>query len=651
MKLKNTRIKNFRLLVDCNFELERDLNIVIGKNNTGKTSMLFCFDKFINYSKTNSFRYEDLSLKLQDDIEKIILDESLINESDYQEELFGISLDLKIIYDENDNISELSKLITDLSSEKNEVNLCFRYFLSYPKYLNLRTDFSEFNKKIKKSISWFLTRNFDKYFELKRYGYDVNPNNYILLDSNMISSIIKFSYINAKREVNNDSSQKNLTIRSELSKLSYNYLKNNNSDDELQNKIDELNKKLLEMDSALDTQYSNIFKSFFDDLIDYGLADEGSKLEIQSRLSDINIVQDNTLMLYDIDGKKLPETYNGLGFLNFYALIMQVNSILSIFKRNSHDCINILMIEEPEAHTHPQMQYIFINNIKKIICKYKKNINLCTIITTHSSQIVSQAEYEDLLCFVKVNSTTSEIRSVLKFLKKYKDSDKETYLYLKKYLTLTNSEIFFTDKLIICEGTTERILLPIFIKLCDDNKITNIPLQTQKYTIIESGVYSHKMQPLLDLIGIKTLIITDIDFCKGQNHNKCRYDEATCTSNAIINHYVNNLKIEDLINQNDVMVFENVGLTFQHFENNYHARSFEDAYISLNYDYLKENFSKFKGLKCKKDFLSGDFYEIGNKCIESKSDFAASIAFNSLENFSNIKIPKYIEDGIKWIAE
>lgn len=104
MKLKNTRIKNFRLLADCNFELERDLNIVIGKNNTGKTSMLFCFDKFINYSKTNSFRYEDLSLKLQDDIEKIILDESLINESDYQDELFGISLDLKIIYDENDNI-------------------------------------------------------------------------------------------------------------------------------------------------------------------------------------------------------------------------------------------------------------------------------------------------------------------------------------------------------------------------------------------------------------------------------------------------------------------------------------------------------------------------------------------------------------------
>lgn len=651
MKLKNTRIKNFRLLADCNFELERDLNIVIGKNNTGKTSMLFCFDKFINYSKTNSFRYEDLSLKLQDDIEKIILDESLINESDYQDELFGISLDLKIIYDENDNISELSKLITDLSSEKNEVNLCFRYFLSYSKYLNLRTDFSEFNKKINKSISWFLTRNFDKYFELKRYGYDVNPNNYILLDSNMISSIIKFSYINAKREVNNDSSHKNLTIRSELSKLSYNYLKNNNSDDELQNKIDELNKTLLEMDSALDTQYSNIFKSFFDDLIDYGLADEGSKLEIQSRLSDINIVQDNTLMLYDIEGKKLPETYNGLGFLNFYALIMQVNSILSIFKRNSHDCINILMIEEPEAHTHPQMQYIFINNIKKIIYKYKENINLCTIITTHSSQIVSQTEYEDLLCFVKVNSTTSEIRSVLKFLKKYKDSDKETYLYLKKYLTLTNSEIFFTDKLIICEGTTERILLPIFIKLCDDNKITNIPLQTQKYTIIESGVYSHKIQPLLDLIGIKTLIITDIDFCKGQNHNKCRYDEATCTSNAIINHYVNNLKIEDLIKQNDVMVFENVGLTFQHFENNYYARSFEDAYISLNYDYLKENFSKFKGLKCKKDFLSGDFYEIGNKCIESKSDFAASIAFNSFENFSNIKIPKYIEDGIKWIAE
>ena len=29
--------------------------------------------------------------------------------------------------------------------------------------------------------------------------------------------------------------------------------------------------------------------------------------------------------------------------------------------------INLLIIEEPEAHTHPQMQYIFIKNIKQLL--------------------------------------------------------------------------------------------------------------------------------------------------------------------------------------------------------------------------------------------------------------------------------------------
>jgi predicted ATP-dependent endonuclease of OLD family len=49
--------------------------------------------------------------------------------------------------------------------------------------------------------------------------------------------------------------------------------------------------------------------------------------------------------------------------------------------------INLLFIEEPEAHTHPQMQYKFIDKIKKVFSTID---NLQTVITTHSAQIVSR---------------------------------------------------------------------------------------------------------------------------------------------------------------------------------------------------------------------------------------------------------------------
>lgn len=655
MKIKEIEIKNFRLLNNCKFGLDRDLNVIVGKNNTGKTSLLYCMDKFINLVKTNPFRFEDISTSLQNEIEIIVEKEVPITKDEYEQYYKGISMKMIISYDEFDNITYLSKIMTDLSNDKNEVFLCFKYYLTYEKYLKLREDYFDFKTKYgdRKNVNWFLSRNCNKYFEIKRYGYDIDENNSVNIDQTLLSNIINFSYINAKREVSNDINSKGVSVRSELSKLSYDYLKDN-KDEKLKEKIEELNKILIEMDTTLDDQYKDIFKELFNDLIEYGISDEGANLEIQSRLSDINVIQDNTLVLYDVNGTKLPETYNGLGFLNFYALILEINSILFSFKKNSSKGINILIIEEPEAHTHPQMQYVFINNIKKMIEKYKEDINLCSIITTHSAQIMSQAEYDDILCFIKTVPTMVEVKSLKLFLDKYKNSekepDKEVYDFLHKYLTLVNSEIFFTDKLIICEGTTERILLPIFIKLCDERKITTKTLRSQKYSIIETGAYSQNLKPLLDLLAIKTLIITDIDFVN-KDREKCKYDKAIGTSNSSLNTFLNNPSIEKLKEQKGVYVVDNIGIAFQHEQNGYHARSFEDAYISINYDYLKEKFSLFKSLKCKKDFMSEDFYLIGNKCIESKSTFATEIVYYSDEDFKNINIPSYIEDGLKWISD
>ena len=155
------------------------------------------------------------------------------------------------------------------------------------------------------------------------------------------------------------------------------------------------------------------------------------------------------------------------------------------------------------------------------------------------------------------------------------------------------------------------------------------------------------MDPLLKFLNVKTLIITDIDFVNKRG-NKCRFDKAISTSNSTIKYYVGN-DFEKIKNQAKVYERENIGLVFQHLDGNYHARTFEDAYISKNYEYIKANLAEFKSLKCKKHFEEQDYYDIANNCIKEKSSFAAEIIYNSDLDFSNIIVPEYIKDGLLWL--
>ena len=64
MKIQQFKISNFRLLKDFSIDLENNLSLIIGKNNTGKTSFLSLLEKFLKGSK-NSFSFEDFNLAYQ----------------------------------------------------------------------------------------------------------------------------------------------------------------------------------------------------------------------------------------------------------------------------------------------------------------------------------------------------------------------------------------------------------------------------------------------------------------------------------------------------------------------------------------------------------------------------------------------------------
>lgn len=115
-----------------------------------------------------------------------------------------------------------------------------------------------------------------------------------------------------------------------------------------------------------------------------------------------------------IEAHVLPENYNGLGYLNLISIIFDIKIILNEFKRGTSPKpadINLLFIEEPEAHTHPQMQAIFIKNIKSLVGRAITNANgitrpLQTILSTHSAHIVAESDFDDIKYFKRSDGET-----------------------------------------------------------------------------------------------------------------------------------------------------------------------------------------------------------------------------------------------------
>lgn len=105
----------------------------------------------------------------------------------------------------------------------------------------------------------------------------------------------------------------------------------------------------------------------------------------------------------------------------------------------------------------------------------------------------------------------------------------------------------------------------------------------------------------------------------------------------------------------------NLRVCFQIKENDYQARTFEDAFFAINKSFLEENKSNLFGLNANHltKFLnktSGfDAYKLAENGVESKATFAVEIIFNSKQednkDFCGWNIPQYIKEGLLWIRK
>ncbi|HDX9635629.1 TPA: AAA family ATPase [Bacillus cereus] len=681
MKLIEVEIKNFRLLKEITNEKSMHLNekttVLVGKNNSGKTSFSYIFDVFLNEKK---FDFEDFSISCHKIFEKIFSNYcSLKREERELEDFFleddstfpSIELVLTIEYDEKDNWNNIRPLLTSLD-DTNLLKVAFKYGVERPKiFLEKLKELWE-KKKEKESLIDCVKKIYKEYFITTITPVSAHEQ-VERININDVKKIIGSYHIAAQRHVEDGNSQTNSKL-SPVFQKEYQTRQKNDSDNNVEETVFlGLNDAIENANSDMDEKLKEFFNEFMKSFSTFGFPNiEGADLILKSNVTPTNLFK-GIKLLYKDKESLLPEKYNGLGFSNLIYIISEILSFNSKCKNNPTD-LNLIFIEEPEAHMHPQLQNTFILKLNEFLAK--NNINAQIIISTHSSHIVSNADFESIRYFCRGNEGTV-VKDLMKFKLKTElptetgaETEIDTINFLKQYITLVKCDMFFADKIILIEGATERLLMPLFIEKIDKElkEVHKIKLLSEQYiSVIEvGGAYMHKFKEFLDFLSVKALIITDIDSCLRETRGKheITQDELSnlITSNqTLINWMPKEESIGMLIYKDFESDIEgNINISYQRrlkgFERVKCGRSFEEAFIIDNSEYIMQHNQKINSLKnhlknydSSTDIINNSYkiyeYIANNK---KKTDFAFDLLYI---NNGKWNVPDYIKEGLIWLAK
>ena len=169
MYIEKINVKNFRMLRDFSIDLEKDLSLVIGKNNVGKTSLLSVLEKFL--STDTSFSFNDFNIDFQDEIIALIQSPK-ITEGYFTPK--AIEMQLIIKYDENDSLENIGNILLTLDNDNFYLALGFEYLMSYDSYLNCIKKYNEEKQKEKFVVKEWLRHNYKYFFKIVRKSLSVN---------------------------------------------------------------------------------------------------------------------------------------------------------------------------------------------------------------------------------------------------------------------------------------------------------------------------------------------------------------------------------------------------------------------------------------------------------------------------------------------
>ncbi|MEA3642657.1 MAG: AAA family ATPase, partial [Lamprobacter sp.] len=387
---------------------------------------------------------------------------------------------------------------------------------------------------------------------------------------------------------------------------------------------------------------------------------------------------------------RLPEANNGLGYQNLISMIFRLMSFRDAWMRvgkaskgvtlTNIEPLHLVLVEEPEAHLHAQVQQVFIKKAYAVLRAHEdlgENRMLRTqlVVSTHSSHVAHETSFSCLRYFRRLPAglVAKVPVSTVVNLSEVFGSGSETERFVTRYLRAQHADLFFADAAILVEGPAERMLVPNFIRAHYDK------LNQCYITLLEiGGSHAHRLKPLIDHLGLLTLIITDLDTLDGTGGKSVQPAKGANqkTNNATLKTWVPGVDDVDTLMDADAEFKTHAGdgeplfavrvayqtplavtAPWSKGPETAYPYTFEDALAFENLTF----FSALEGSGLVRKFREtitsgGGATKIGNEmyvALTSKNAKKAEFALNVLdvEKFNDIVVPGYIAEGLKWLLQ
>ena len=741
MQIDFVELENFRKLQAARIDVAEHQTLLVGANNSGKTSAMVALRLFLK--ERSGFSMRDITASNWAKIEAIAESWSSLSDDDPREaEPFNILLPAVDVWVSirDDELHHVSHLIPSLDWESGRLGVRIR--LEAKSFEELVEDYRTTRAKSEERVTkyrtgqetssddfslWpksfhdYLERKFSSVLVLRAYLLDPEkiavptegqlatpqtlPERAHPISGDPFSGLIHIREISAQRgftdaseskRVNDgESGGKSVGSARRLSDQLQAYYRRHLDPDK--DPTDEDVSALGAFHTAqrtFDQRLEQGFHKAIEELEQLGYPGMANpKLSISTRLRPTDGLDHPSAVQYDIGADaepiRLPEDYSGLGFQNLISMVFQLmrfrDEWMRVGKLSAGDDgsdagvippLQLILVEEPEAHLHAQVQQVFIRKAYDVL-RHHDDLGAANtyrtqlIVSTHSSHIAHEVDFANLRYFKRQPATNISVpTSVVANLTGLFGEDTETTRFTRRYLRTTHCDLFFADGVILVEGAAERILTPHFVR-------QQFPALARRYiSLLEiGGSHAHRLKPLIELLSIPTLIITDLDAVDPANNNTAIQPKTgtnQVTANTVLKTWApQKTLLDDILKEDLVSVASGdgygvVGVVYQREIEVAYPKgtqtskqipsTFEDALTLANLPIVAD----LSGVTMTNAFAKivregSDGDEIAKKLFERLRERAEKAAF-ALDLLASKKLeelvaPPYIANGLTWLEK
>lgn len=583
--LSKIRIANYRSIESLSLDLGM-INLLIGQNNVGKTNFLKALNLVI--SGSNDISENDIFVAREERLSRT--------------KIAIIDILLQPINESQEICEEFSDFWTSVFTET-----WITTNISEGNYVAIRTEIKFDPIKDNYSLNRRCIRQWGDKIENAQID-----NKRVVFNEDMRTYLQSF-YMDANRDIVQDLRSR----KSYFGRVTSDYVLSQETIDEIEEKLSAANAKIIESIPSLRQTKKRIAA------IGNTIGSPNSNVEIEPlarKISDLNkgmdiVMQDGNAASFSI-AQQGYGTRSWISFLTLSAFVENQSEKLQ--EDDDAEQFIMLTMEEPEAHLHPQAQRQLFDQISHF--KGQK------VISTHAPSLVAQCALEDVIYFKKQDGKTTATR----YRGNVSNSGDEESIF--REVLNTRAELLFASAVVLCEGITEELALPVFFA----NYFGCAPYSLG-INIVNTG--GQKYKPYLSLI--KDFEIPWFIFSDGEEKTIKTVDAAV--------RDVFGLGVGDLSN---VVILENGDDYERYLIKEGYSNLIIEAICEYEEDklFFDNYINRMNGQKRKGGIIRNYSDAVGREnalidlCHENKTDYALPVAKKIVEKAESLKkIPSKIE--------